>query len=316
LYAYILRRLTHTGVTVIGLTLVIFVLLRMVPSDVVSQMIDLQGQSNPRQAEELRRFFGLDQPWHVQYLTWLGGVLRGNLGDSWRLGGPVLTHIANGMSVTLELALLATAFATIVGIPSGVWAAVRQNRMEDGVLRLLSLAGLSVPVFWQGSMLILLLSIYLRWTPPMRWISPAADLGGNLVLMALPVITLGTASAAVVVRMTRNAVLEVLRQDYIRTAQSKGLSRRVVFLRHALKNALIPVITVTGLQMGYLLGGMVVVEEVFTLPGVGRLLLQGLVQRDYPLVQGAVLFVAVIFMLINLITDLVYAVLDPRIRYA
>lgn len=316
MYSYLLRRLAYTGVTIVGLTLIIFVLLRMVPGDVVSQMIDLQSQANPRQAEELRRFFGLDQPWYVQYLTWMAGVLTGNLGLSWRLGGPVLTHIVNGMSVTLELAFLATLFAAVVGIPLGVWAAVRQNRLEDSVLRLISLAGLSVPVFWQGSMLILLFSLYLRWTPPMRWISPAADLGGNLVLMALPVVTLGTASAAVVVRMTRNALLEVLRQDYIRTAQSKGLADRVVLLRHALRNALIPVVTVTGLQMGYLLGGAVVVEEVFTLPGVGRLLLQGLTQRDYPLVQGAVLFVAVLFMLINLVTDLVYALLDPRVRYS
>ncbi|MDA8219056.1 MAG: ABC transporter permease [Dehalococcoidales bacterium] len=315
MYAYILRRLAYTGVTLVGLSLVIFVLLRMVPGDVVSQMIDLQSQSNPRQVAELRRFFGLDQPWYVQYATWLAGVLTGDLGQSWRLGGPVLNHIVDGMSVTLELAFLATLFSAVVGIPLGVWAAVRQNRLEDNLLRVASLAGLSVPVFWQGSMLILLFSLYLRWSPPMRWISPLDDLGGNLTLMALPVVTLGTASAAVVVRMTRNAVLEVLRQDYVRTAHSKGLPGRAVLLRHALRNALIPVVTVTGLQMGYLLGGAVVVEEVFTLPGVGRLLLQGLVQRDYPLVQGAVVFVAVLFMLINLITDLIYAFLDPRIRY-
>ncbi|MDA8218102.1 MAG: ABC transporter permease [Dehalococcoidales bacterium] len=316
MYAYVPRRLAYTGVTLVGLSLVIFVLLRMVPGDIVSQMVDLQAQADPRQLEELRRFFGLDQPWHVQYISWLAGVVTGNLGQSWRLGGPVLNHILDGMSVTLELAFLATLFAAVVGIPFGVWAAVRQNRLEDGVLRIASLAGLSVPVFWQGSMLILLFSLYLRWTPPMRWISPLDDLANNLVLMALPVVTLGTASAAVVVRMTRNALLEVLRQDYIRTAHSKGLAGRAVLLSHALRNALIPVITVTGLQMGYLLGGAVVVEEVFTLPGVGRMLLQGLTQRDYPLVQGAVLFVAILFMLINLVTDLVYALLDPRIRYS
>ena len=316
MYGYALRRLAYSGVTLVGLSLVIFLLLRMVPGDVVSQMIDLQSEADPRQAEELRRFFGLDQPWHAQYANWLAGVVTGNLGQSWRLGGSVLSHILNGMSVTLELALLATLFSVVVGIPCGVWAAVRQNRLEDDALRLASLAGLSVPVFWQGSMLILLFSLWLHWSPPMRWISPLDDLGGNLTLMALPAVTLGTASAAVVVRMTRNAVLEVLRQDYIRTAFAKGLAGRVVLTRHALKNALIPIITVAGLQLGYLLGGAVVVEEVFTLPGVGRLLLQGLTQRDYPVVQGSILFVAVLFMLINFLVDLAYAVVDPRIRYS
>ncbi|MCL4370106.1 MAG: ABC transporter permease [Chloroflexi bacterium] len=316
MYSYVLRRIAYMVPTLIGLTLAIFILLRMVPGDVVGQMIDLQGQSSPQQVEELRRFFGLDQPWYQQYLTWIAGVATGNLGNSWRLGGTVAGHLADSMAVTLELALLATLFSALIGIPMGVWAAVRQNQFADGLLRVVSLGGLSVPVFWQGSMLILLFSLFLRWTPPMRWISPTEDLPGNLLLMALPVVTLGTASAAVIMRMTRNSLLEVLRQDYVRTARGKGVAEKAVLFRHGLKNALIPVITVTGLQMGYLLGGAVVVEEVFTLPGVGRLLLQGLTQRDYPLVQGSVLFVALLFMLINLITDVIYAFLDPRIRYS
>ncbi|MHB0868686.1 MAG: ABC transporter permease [Chloroflexota bacterium] len=314
--SYVLRRLVYMLVTLFGLTVVVFCLLRMVPGDIVAQMVDLQGQTNSQQVEELRRFFGLDQPWYQQYLTWLGSVVTGNLGNSWRLGGTVVGLLTTGMSVTLELAVLATLFSALVGIPMGVWAAVRQNQFIDGLLRVLSLGGLSVPVFWQGSMLILLFSLYLSWTPPMRWISPAEDLPGNLLLMALPVITLGTSSAAVIMRMTRNSLLEVLRQDYVRTARGKGLAERAVLFGHGLKNALIPVITVTGLQMGYLLGGAVVVEEVFTLPGVGRLLLQGLTQRDYPLVQGSVLVVALLFMLINLLTDVLYALLDPRIRYS
>lgn len=316
MHRYALQRLLYMLMALVGVMLAVFALIRLVPGDVVGQMIDLQARSSPERVEELRRFFGLDRPWHEQYLSWVAGVLRGDLGQSWRLGGSVADHLMGRLGVTLELTLLATLFSIVVGIPLGVWAAVRQDRFVDGFLRVTSLAGLSVPVFWQGSMLILLFSVTLRWTPPMRWISPADSLGGNLALMALPVVTLGTASAAVVVRMTRNALLEVLRHDYIRTARGKGAAERRVLFVHALRNALIPVVTVIGLQMGYLLGGAVVVEEVFTLPGVGRLLLQALMQRDYPLVQGAVLAIAALFMLINLVTDLIYGLLDPRIRYA
>lgn len=315
MYRYALRRIGYMLLALLGATAAVFFLLRMVPGDVVAQMVDLQSQSDPGQAEELRRFFGLDQPWYWQFLTWLRSVLGGDLGHSWRLGETVATLLLGHLGRTLELALLAAVFSGLVGIPVGIWSAVRRDRLADGIIRLVSLAGLSVPVFWQGSMLILIFSLYLRWTPPLHWVSPTEDLLGHISLIALPVVTLGTASAAVVVRMTRNSLLDVLHQDYVRTARAKGAAEKVVLFRHALKNALIPVITVIGLQMGYLFGGVVVVEEVFALPGVGRLLLQGLTQRDYPLVQGAVLCIAILFMLVNLLTDLAYGSLDPRIRY-
>lgn len=313
--SYIVRRLVYMIFTLFGVSTVVFFLLRLVPGDVVSQMVDLQGQSNPQRVVELRHFFGLDRPWYIQYLRWLGHIATGNLGDSWRVGGSVTSHLFAQLGVTMELTALATLLSLVVGIPMGIWAATRQNGVIDQLLRVVSLAGLSVPVFWTGSMLILICSLALRWTPSTRWISPSADLFGNAKLMLLPALTLGVANAAVIVRMTRNSVLEVLFQDYVRTARSKGLGERAVVVRHALKNALIPVVTVAGLQMGFLLGGAIVMEEVFALPGLGRLLLQGLTQRDYPMVQGAVLIFALLFMLINLITDLIYGFLDPRVHY-
>lgn len=314
--SYVLRRVVYMALTLVGVTTGVFILIRLVPGDVVSQMVDLQSQSDPGRTAELRRFFGLDRPWYEQYLSWISNVVVGDLGDSWRLGGSVMSHLLPSIAVTLELTLLATLFSILVGIPLGVWSAIRQNRPTDAVLRIISLAGLSVPVFWTGSMLILLSSTQLRWTPPAGWTSPIDDPAANAQQMLLPVVTLGAASAAVIVRMMRNALLDVFRQDYVRTARSKGLREQAVLLRHALKNALIPVVTVSSVQMGILMGGAVVVEEVFALPGVGRLLLQALTQRDYPLVQGGVLVIAFLFMVINLVTDLLYAVLDPRIHYA
>jgi peptide/nickel transport system permease protein len=241
---------------------------------------------------------------------------HGDLGTSWRTGKPVVALILERLPVTIELTGLAVAFALALGIPAGIVSAMRRDRAVDNITRVGSLVGLSVPVFWQGTMLILFFSIYLRWMPPVVWVDFFTDPARNLTIMILPALCLGTASAANIARTTRACMLDVLRSEYIRTAAAKGLAERLVVLKHALKNALIPIVTVAGLQMGILLGGTVVVEEVFTLPGIGRLVLWSIYQRDYPLTQSTILFIAVMFMTINLAVDVLYGYLDPRIRYS
>src|SRR4029079_13517751 len=270
---------------------------------------------NAAMVTELKRFFGLDQPWYVQYSRWVGALAHGDLGTSWRTGKPVAALILERLPVTIELTLLSVFFALLLGIPVGILSAARRDQAVNNVARVGSLIGLSVPVFWQGTMLILFFSIYLRWMPPLMWVDFFTDPRRNLTIMMLPALCLGTASAANIARTTRAGMLDVLRSEYIRTAAAKGLSRRLVILKHALKNALIPIVTVAGLQVGILLGGTVVVEEVFTLPGVGRLVLWSIYQRDYPLTQSTILFIALLFMTINLAVDLLYGYLDPRIRY-
>jgi peptide/nickel transport system permease protein len=265
---------------------------------------------------ELKRFFGLDQPWWQQYGRWVAALAHGDLGTSWRTGKPVVALILERLPVTIELTSLAVGFAMLLGIPAGILSATRRDQTIDNVTRVGTLLGLSIPVFWQGTMLILFFSIYLRWMPPVMWVDFFADPGRNLTIMALPALCLGTASAANIARTTRACMLDVLRSEYIRTAAAKGLADRLVVLKHALKNALIPIVTVAGLQIGILLGGTVVVEEVFTLPGIGRLVLWSIYQRDYPLTQSTILFVAVMFMAINLAVDVLYGYLDPRIRYS
>jgi peptide/nickel transport system permease protein len=313
---YILMRLYSMALTVVGLTVLIFLMLRLIPGTVVEQMIGADAIVSPAMVAELKRFFGLDQPWWVQYSRWIGELAQGNLGTSWRTGKPVLTLIVERLPVTLELTVLAVGFALVFGIPAGILSATRRDRAVDNVTRLATLLGLSIPVFWQGTMLILFFSIYLRWMPPVMWVDFFTDPKRNLTIMLLPAICLGTASAANIARTTRASMLDVLRSEYIRTAAAKGLTRRLVILKHALKNALIPIVTVAGLQIGILLGGTVVIEEVFTLPGVGRLVLWSIYQRDYPLTQSTILFVAVMFMTVNLVVDVLYGYLNPRIRYS
>src|SRR5206468_7839093 len=242
---------------------------------------------------------------------WVAELARGDLGTSWRTGKPVTQLILERLPVTLELTGLAVGFALVLGIAAGIVSAIRRDEAIDNVTRVGTLLGLSVPVFWQGTMLILFFSLYLRWMPPVVWVDFFADPRRNLTIMLLPAICLGTASAANIARTTRACMLDVLRSDYVRTALAKGLIDRVIVLKHALKNALIPIVTVAGLQVGYLLGGSVVVEEVFTLPGVGRLVLWSIYQRDYPVTQSTILFVAVLFMTVNLLVDLLYGYLEP-----
>ena len=313
---YVVIRLYSMAVTLIGLSVVVFLMLRLVPGTVVEQIIGADAVASPAMVAELKRFFGLDQPWWRQYGHWIAGLSQGDLGTSWRTGKPVISLILERLPVTIELTLLAVSFALLLGIPAGIVSATRRDQAIDNVTRVGTLLGLSVPVFWQGTMLILFFSIYLRWMPPVVWVDFFTDPARNLTIMVLPALCLGTASAANIVRTTRACMLDVLRSEYIRTAAAKGLTGRGLILKHALKNALIPIVTVAGLQMGILLGGTVVVEEVFTLPGIGRLVLWSIYQRDYPLTQSTILFIAVMFMTINLIVDVLYGYLDPRIRYS
>jgi peptide/nickel transport system permease protein len=313
---YVIIRLYSMALTLVGLSVLVFLMLRLVPGTVVEQMIGADAIASPAMVAELKRFFGLDQPWWQQYGRWVAALTHGDLGTSWRTGKPVVALILERLPVTIELTALAVGFAMLLGVPAGILSATRRDRAIDNITRVGTLLGLSVPVFWQGTMLILFFSIYLRWMPPVMWVDFFADPGRNLTIMALPALCLGTASAANIARTTRACMLDVLRSEYIRTAAAKGLADRLVVLKHALKNALIPIVTVAGLQIGILLGGTVVVEEVFTLPGIGRLVLWSIYQRDYPLTQSTILFVAVMFMAVNLAVDVLYGYLDPRIRYS
>jgi peptide/nickel transport system permease protein len=315
MWRYSLRRLAAMAATLLGVSVIVFVMMRLIPGTVVEQLLGQSALISEETLRSLRAFFGLDRPWHVQFTDWLGGALRGDLGTSWRSDRPVLDLILARLPVSAELAVGAVAWSLLLGVPLGALAALRRGTTCDSSIRFTATLGLSVPAFWQGTLLILVFSLYLQWMPPLQWVSITEDPRGNLSLIALPVVTLGTATAAVITRMTRSSMLDVLRQDYVRTARAKGAAEPRVAGRHGLRNALIPVVTVAGVQMGYILGGIVVVEDVFNLPGVGRLLLDAIFQRDYPVVQGTILVGAALFMLLNLAVDLLYAVIDPRIRY-
>lgn len=312
---YVLRRLAAMAATLLGVSVIVFAMMRLIPGTVVEQLLGQSALVGEETIRSLREFFGLDRPWYVQYAEWTGRLLHGDLGNSWRSDRPVLSLIVSRLPVSAELAVLAVAWSLALGIPLGILAAVRRGTTSDGVIRFVSTLGLSVPAFWQGTLLILLFSIHLEWMPSLQWVSLWEDFWGNLGIIALPALTLGTATAAMISRMTRSAMLDVLSREYIRTARAKGAQEPRVVSHHALRNALIPVITVAGVQMGYILGGIVVVEDVFNLPGVGRLLLDAIFQRDYPVVQGTILVGAALFMMLNFLVDLLYAVIDPRIQY-
>jgi peptide/nickel transport system permease protein len=311
---YIAGRLLSTIPTLLGVVTLVFVVMRLVPGTIVDQIL-AHGDASEEVQRSLRAFFGLDRPIYVQYLQYLGSLLTGDLGTSWRARFPAIDMILYALPVTLQLALMAALISTVVGITLGILSAVNENTPLDHVIRIVSLFSLSMPVFWQATMIILVLSLTVRWAP-LGYVSPFVDPLQNLSLMILPALALGTSASASVMRMTRSCLLDVLRQDYIRTAQAKGLRERAVVVRHAVKNAMIPVVTILGLQVGSLLGGSVVVESVFGLPGIGLLILNAIGMRDYPIVQGAVIFTAVMFMLTNLLVDVLYGYLDPRIRFS
>jgi peptide/nickel transport system permease protein len=313
---YLVNRFIMMLLTIFGVSIIVFSLVRLLPGSIVDQIIGIEQVRDPAEIERLKAYFGLDQPVTVQYAIWLGKVVRGDLDNSFRTGKPVESMIGDTLPVTIELALGAVLVSVAIGIPTGVVAALRQNRATDMLLRVGTLLGLSIPSFWQGTLLIIFFSFYLRWAPPISWASPFVDPWANLKLMVLPMLTLGTASSAAIQRYTRVAMLDVMRQDYVRTARAKGLPEGRVIWLHALRNCLIPVITVVGLELGALLGGAAVTEQVFTLPGVGRLVLDGIYGRDYPVIQGTVLLIATVFIVLNFAVDILYALVNPRIRYS
>ncbi len=313
---YVARRLLMLIPTLVGMSLLIFLMLRLLPGDIVDILAGPDPTVSSAARDQLREAMGLNEPLPLQYLLWLGNLLRGDPGDSLRSGIPVAELLANSLPITVQLAVMATLIATVAAIPLGIVSAVRRDSGLDFLARIGGLIGLSLPNFWLATLALLATSKLFGWVPSARYISPFDDLGGNLLQMILPATALAVQLMAIEMRMTRTTMLEVLNQDYIRTARAKGLRNRLVVYRHALRNALIPVITVVGFQLGALLGTSAIVEVIFGLNGVGYTLLQAIFNRDYPLVQAATLYLATIFVLINLAVDVLYAYLDPRIKQA
>ena len=313
---YLLKRLLVFPLVMFGVSVFVFVAIRLVPGDAITAMLGTEsGLLTPAQRAALAAYFGLDQNWLVQFWRWLSGVLQGDFGLSTTFGKPVLTVILDHFPLTLELAVLSMLIALGLGIPAGILAATRKDSLPDLAIRIVAMVGQSTPGFVVGLLLIFVLSVGFGVLPQMgRFVPFTEDPLHNLGQMILPALTLGTAFAAAVIRLSRSAMLDILREDYVRTARSKGMSQRRVIWRHAFPNALIPLVTLSGVEFGYLLGGAVLVEQIFALPGLGRVVLDAIQQRDYALVQGAVLFIAFNFMVINLLVDLAYAALDPRIR--
>ncbi|THF70401.1 ABC transporter permease [Deinococcus sp. Arct2-2] len=300
----------------LGVSVLVFTLLRLVPGDVVTQLIGLEGNVSAEQQAEMRRLFGLDQPIWMQFGTWLIALMQGDLGVSLRTDRPVFQDLLLRFPVTLQLTAMALFFAVLVGLPLGILAALRRGQAADLLSSGFVLIGLAAPEFWLAILMILLFSLNLGWFPPNGYVSPAESVWGNLRSMFLPALALSFSLAAATTRIVRASLLDVLSQDYIRTARAKGLRASTVIMRHALRNAMIPVVTVIGLQVGNLLGGAVIIEQLFGLPGVGRFALEGINLRDYPVVQGAVLWIAVSFVLVNVVVDLLYSVIDRRVVYS
>jgi peptide/nickel transport system permease protein len=314
---YLAQRLVGAIPTLVGVSLLVFLFIRLIPGDAIAARLGTSTALTPEQLASLRAYFGLDQPLLLQYWTWLTSLLRGDAGYSIRTGRPVLVEIAERLPATLELAAAAAAIAIALGVPLGLLSAVRPRSRVDLAVRIGGLIGLSLPSFWLGTLIIVFFSLYLRWLPNTGgYVDFVHDPLRNLSLLLFPSVTLGLALAAATMRMTRSAMLEALDADHVRTARAKGLGSATVLRRHVLKNGLIVVVTLLGIQVGQLLGGAVVVEEIFSVPGVGRMLLTAIVQRDYALVQGGVLVIAILFVAVNIAVDLLYVYLDPRIRLA
>ncbi|MFD6260504.1 ABC transporter permease [Micromonospora chalcea] len=308
---FVLRRALQSAVVLIGVTLVVFLLLQLVPGDPVR--VALGTRFDQQTYDALRERAGLDQPLPVQYASYLGHALTGDLGVSFRTGQPVSQIVLERLPATLSLAVTAVLFALLVAFPLGIVAAVRSGSAVDHAARVFSQFGVSVPDFWMGIMGILLFAGVLGWLPPSGYVALTEDPGRWATHVALPAVTVGLVTASILTRFIRSSVLEVLSADYVRTAEAKGLRNRVVIVRHVLRNALIPVVTVVAVQLASLLGGVIVIEVLFAWPGIGRLTFDAVQARDYPVLQGAVLLVAALFLLVNLLVDILYARLDPRI---
>ncbi len=310
------RRLVSSMASALALSLLVFLLIRLVPGDAVTMWIGQEGSMTPDVQLTLRKMFGLTDPLPIQYVHWLGDLLRGDLGYSFRSRLRVTSLMGRSLPITAELATMAMLLSAAIAIPLGILSAVRRNTPTDLAARLLGLVGLSMPSFWIAVLFILISATYFKWLPALNYVGLLKNPVENLKQMAMPAVALGLPLMAVVMRMTRSAMLEVLGQDYVRTARAKGVAERRTLSRHALKNALIPVVTVMGIQLGRLLGGAVIVEQIFGVPGVGTFLVAAITERDYPMVQGTVLLMGLLFILVQFLVDLCYSVIDPRIRYA
>lgn len=315
--AYLIRRLLALIPTILFATLIVFVVIRVIPGDIIDQMIsqhDISDQEVTRQTIE--KALGLDVPIHVQYFRWMKNIfLHGDLGRSLWKDTKVTDEVMARLPVTFELSVVAFIFSLILAIPIGVYSAIRQDTLGDYTGRTISILGIAVPNFWLGTIVIIYPAIWWGWAPQIELIPFWENPVGNLKLFILPGVVLGFALSGVTMRMTRAMMLEVLRQDYIRTAWAKGLREKVVILRHALKNALIPVITLIGLYIPVLIGGTVIIEQIFVLPGMGLLMFDAINQRDYPIITGLMLIIGFVVLVVNLLVDLSYGFLDPKIRY-
>jgi peptide/nickel transport system permease protein len=315
MHGYVLRRLLALVPTLFFASLIVFVTVRIIPGNVIDLMLSQNDVAVGKDRAQLEAALGLDRPMYVQYVRWAGGAVRGDLGRSLWQNTPVTAELLERLPVTFELGLLALAVALSVALPIGVYSAIRQDTTGDYVMRSFSILMLAIPSFWLGTLVMVFPSIWWGWSPELTYVPLGREPLKNLGQMIVPAIILGTSLSAVTMRLTRTMMLEVLRQDYIRTAWAKGLSERPVVTRHALRNALIPVVTLIGLQAPLLIGGAVIMEQIFVIPGMGLLLLDAVGQRDYPIITGVFLVIGVCVMLINLLVDLSYGLLDPRVRH-
>ena len=306
------RRLLQLIPTLFLVSVMIFMLQQLLPGD--PALVMAGEEKDPEVIEQIRKQYRLDQPLPVQYLYWIGGVLQGDLGESMRIKQPVASLIADKLPVTLQLATMAMGFALLIGMPAGILSAVKKGTAWDTAANVFALWGLSTPNFWLGILLIFLFSVQLGWLPASGWVSPFEDLGQSLATTVMPAFVLGNAIAAVLMRHTRSAMLQAMSADYVRTARAKGLRERAVVLRHALRNALTPVITLGALEFGTLLSGAVLTEQVFSVPGFGKLIVDAVFNRDYAVVQGVVLVTATVYVLLNLLADVLYVLVNPRLR--
>ncbi len=314
--AFILRRLAFLVPVLLGVSLVTFTLVRLIPGDATLLAIGVDQRTTPEQVERIRASYGLDQPQPVQYVKWLGKVVRGDLGNSLRTRRAVTQELGLRLPVTVELALLAALVGTVPAFIVGILAAVKRNSGLDYAATIITLVGVSVPNFLLATLLVLVFSYWLRWLPPIGYVEFTRAPLENLRNMILPAVSLGLPLAAVMMRNTRSAMLEMLGQDFVRVARAKGLAERRVITRHVVGNAALPIITVGGIQVASLLGGTVIVETIFGLPGVGRYIYESIANRDYPVVQGVTLVIATMFVLVSLVVDILYVVVDPRLRTA
>jgi len=314
LLTYLVRRFSLMLLTLFGISVIIFVLLRLVPGNIADILFDSAGLINPAEKVQIERELGLDKPIPVQYAAWIGGLVHGDLGYSYVSERPALQEILPRIPITAKLAGLALAFSILLGVPFGVISAVKQNTWLDYVLRVVSLSGLSMPAFWLG--LLILMAFVAQFGSIPIYSEGPKSFWDEFAMFAIPAAAVGFRSSALIMRLTRSSMLEVLRQDYIRTARAKGSSDASVNYHHALRNAILPIVTVIGIEAAFLVGGLIVTETVFNIPGVARFLVEAIRWRDYPIVQNLVMFIAIIVVMVNFLVDLLYAALDPRIKYS